>query len=172
MAVLTAVRTDCASPFSVPTLPENGFTGLSQRIASSLRSPRFSAEFVQKAPEPNFHPSSPNLQKSLRLMEMGRNVRHQETAQPDAKTQKINTKLLFTSPIKLSFPRYRSVHIVLSSCLVFKFMKIEMPVQKTVILPFILCGCQIWSLTLTQKLRLRVSENRVMRKYSNPTGRK
>jgi hypothetical protein len=40
---------------------------------------------AKKAPEPNFHPPSPNSQKSC-LMEMDRNVCHRETPEPDAKT--------------------------------------------------------------------------------------
>jgi hypothetical protein len=33
-----------------------------------------------------------------------------------------------------------------------------------IILPVILCACDIWSLTLREERRLRVSENRVLRR--------
>jgi hypothetical protein len=49
-----------------------------------------SVSTVQKVTELNFHLPSPNLQKSLSLMEMGRNVCRQDTTEPDAQnTQKI-----------------------------------------------------------------------------------
>jgi hypothetical protein len=38
----------------------------------------------------------------------------------------------------------------------------------TIILPFVLYGCEIWSLTLREKRRLRVSENRVLRRIFGP----
>jgi hypothetical protein len=39
---------------------------------------------------------------------------------------------------------------------------------KTVILPVVLYGCKIWSLTLREECRLRVFENRVLRKIFGP----
>ena len=35
-------------------------------------------------------------------------------------------------------------------------------------MPIILYGCEIWSLTLLEERRLRVSENRVLRKIFRP----
>jgi hypothetical protein len=35
---------------------------------------------------------------------------------------------------------------------------------KTIIVPFVLYGCETWSLTLREKHRLRVFENRVLRR--------
>jgi hypothetical protein len=35
---------------------------------------------------------------------------------------------------------------------------------KTIILPVVLYGCEMWSLTLWEEHRLRVFENRVLRK--------
>jgi hypothetical protein len=39
---------------------------------------------------------------------------------------------------------------------------------KTVILPVVLYGCETWSLTLGEEHRLRVFENRVLRKIFGP----
>jgi hypothetical protein len=39
---------------------------------------------------------------------------------------------------------------------------------KTVILPVVLYGCEIWSLTLREEHRLRVFENRVLRRIFGP----
>jgi hypothetical protein len=50
----------------------------------------------------------------------------------------------------------------LSSILLFKNLKIKM--YRTIILPVVLCGCETLSLTLRAERRLRVFENRVLRK--------
>jgi hypothetical protein len=39
---------------------------------------------------------------------------------------------------------------------------------KTIILPMLLYGCETWSLTLREKHRLRVFENRVLRRIFMP----
>jgi hypothetical protein len=54
----------------------------------------------------------------------------------------------------------------LSSCLISKNLKIK--TYKTVILPVVLYGCETWSLTLWEEHRLRVFENRVLRKILGP----
>jgi hypothetical protein len=41
-------------------------------------------------------------------------------------------------------------------------------IYKTVILPVVLYGCEIWSLTSREEHRLRVSENRVLRRIFGP----
>ena len=56
--------------------------------------------------------------------------------------------------------------IILSSSLLSKNLKIK--VYRTIILPVILCGCETWSLTLRKECRLRVSENRVLRRIFGP----
>jgi hypothetical protein len=43
-----------------------------------------------------------------------------------------------------------------------------MKIQRTVILPVVLYGCEDWSLTLREEHRLRVFENRVLRKIFGP----
>jgi hypothetical protein len=59
---------------------------------------------------------------------------------------------------------YYSVQNLLSSCLISKDLKIK--IYKTVILPVVLCGCETWSLTLREEHRLKVFENRVLRRIS------
>jgi hypothetical protein len=61
---------------------------------------------------------------------------------------------------------YYSVQNLLSSCLISKNLKIK--IYKTVILLIVLYGCETWSLTLGQEHKLRVFENRVLRKVFRP----
>ncbi|KAJ4446560.1 hypothetical protein ANN_13257 [Periplaneta americana] len=57
---------------------------------------------------------------------------------------------------------YYSVQKLLSSSLLSKNVKVR--IYKTVILPVVLYGCETWTLTLREKQRLRVFENKVLRK--------
>jgi hypothetical protein len=59
---------------------------------------------------------------------------------------------------------YHSVQNLLYSCLLLKIVKIR--IYKIIILPRVLCGCEMWSLTLREEhtRRLRVFENRVLRR--------
>ena len=41
-------------------------------------------------------------------------------------------------------------------------------IYKTIILPVILYGCETWSLTLREERKLRVSENKVLRRIFGP----
>jgi hypothetical protein len=43
-----------------------------------------------------------------------------------------------------------------------------MRIYKTIILPVILCGCETWSLTLREERKLRVFENKVLRRIFGP----
>jgi len=61
---------------------------------------------------------------------------------------------------------YYSVQTVLSSCLISKNLNIK--IYKTVILPDVLYGCETWSVTLGGEYRLKVFENRVLRKTFGP----
>jgi hypothetical protein len=54
----------------------------------------------------------------------------------------------------------------LSSRLLSKYLKIR--IYKAIILPVVLYGCETWSLTLLEAHRLRVFENRVLRKIFGP----
>jgi hypothetical protein len=61
---------------------------------------------------------------------------------------------------------YHSVQNLLSSRLLSKNVKIR--IYNTIILPVVLYGCETWSLTLREEHRLRVFENRVLRRIFGP----
>jgi len=54
----------------------------------------------------------------------------------------------------------------LSSSLLSKILKVK--IYRNIILFVVLIGCEIWSLTLREERRLRVFENRVMRRIFGP----
>ena len=55
---------------------------------------------------------------------------------------------------------------LLSSRLLSKDLKIKM--YRTIILSVVLYGCETWSLTLREVLKLRVFENRVLKRVFGP----
>jgi hypothetical protein len=55
---------------------------------------------------------------------------------------------------------------LLSSHLLSRSVKVK--IYETIILPVVLCGCETWSPTLREKHRLRVFENRVLRRIFLP----
>ena len=55
---------------------------------------------------------------------------------------------------------------LLSSSLLSKFLKIK--IHRTIIFPVVLYGCETWSQTLQGEHRLRVFENRVLRRIFGP----
>jgi len=57
---------------------------------------------------------------------------------------------------------YHSVQNLLSSSLLSKNIKVK--IYRTIILPFVLYGCETWSPTVSEEHRLRVFGNRVLRK--------
>jgi hypothetical protein len=61
---------------------------------------------------------------------------------------------------------YHSVQGLLSSCLLSSNLKVK--IYKAIFLPVILYGRKTWSLTLMEKHRLRVFENRVLRRIFGP----
>ena len=61
---------------------------------------------------------------------------------------------------------YYSVQNFLSSSLLSKNLKIK--IYRTIILPVVLYGCEAWSLTLREERRLRMFENRVLRRVFGP----
>jgi hypothetical protein len=63
---------------------------------------------------------------------------------------------------------YYSVQNLLSSRLTSKKENLKIKLYKTVILPVVLYGCETWSLTLKEDHRLRVFENRVLRRIFGP----
>ena len=65
------------------------------------------------------------------------------------------------SRLKLRNARYYSVQNLFSSSLLSKNLKIK--IYRTIILSVVLYGCETWLLTLRDKRRVRVFENRVLR---------
>jgi hypothetical protein len=61
---------------------------------------------------------------------------------------------------------YHSVQSLLSSRLLSRNVKVK--IYKIIILPVVLYGCETWSLTLREEHRLRVFENRVLRRIFGP----
>jgi hypothetical protein len=45
---------------------------------------------------------------------------------------------------------------------------VKVKIYKTIILPVVLYGCETWSLTLREEHRLRVFENRILRRIFGP----
>ena len=65
---------------------------------------------------------------------------------------------------------YHSVQSLLYSSLLSKNINIK--IYKTIIFPFVLYGCETWSLTQREESRLRVFKNRVlMRVFGTKTGK-
>jgi hypothetical protein len=64
------------------------------------------------------------------------------------------------SRLKFGNACYHSVQNLLSSCLLSRKVNIKI----SIILPVVLYGCECWSVTLREGHRLRVSENRVLRR--------
>jgi hypothetical protein len=58
------------------------------------------------------------------------------------------------------------VQSLLSSRLLSRNVKVKL--YKTIILPFVLYGCETWSLTLREEHRLRAFENRVLMRIFGP----
>jgi hypothetical protein len=70
------------------------------------------------------------------------------------------------SRLKLGNACYYSVQNLLSFSLLSKKLKIK--IYRTIILPVVLYGCETWSLTLRDERRLRVFENRMLRRVFGP----
>ena len=68
--------------------------------------------------------------------------------------------------LKLGNACYYSVQNFLSSSLLSKKLKIK--IYRIIILPVVLYGCETWSLILREGRRLRVFENRVLRRVFGP----
>ena len=63
---------------------------------------------------------------------------------------------------------YHLVQNLVSSSLQSKSVNIK--IYRTTILPVVLHGCETWSLTLREERKLRVFENRVLRRLLGPRG--
>jgi hypothetical protein len=71
------------------------------------------------------------------------------------------------SRLKSGNAGYYSVQSILSSSLLSKSVKIK-TFRSIIILPVVLYGCETWSLTLRAECRLRVFENKVLRRIFGP----
>jgi hypothetical protein len=80
----------------------------------------------------------------------------------------LGATLMNRNSIHEEIKSYHLVQNLLSSRLLSKNTKIR--VYRTIILPVVLYGCETWSLTLREEQRLRVFENRVLRKIFGPKG--
>jgi hypothetical protein len=70
------------------------------------------------------------------------------------------------SRLNLGNTCYHSVQSILSSRLLSRNVKVK--IYKTLLLPVVLYGCETWSLTLREEHRLRMFENRVLRRIFGP----
>jgi hypothetical protein len=77
-------------------------------------------------------------------------------------TKKIPLKNKMRSRLKSENACYGSVQNLFSSNLIAKNVKIN------ILSCQFLCGCEIWSLTLREECRLRVFENKVLRRMFEP----
>jgi hypothetical protein len=70
------------------------------------------------------------------------------------------------SPLNSGNACYHSVQRLPSSRLLSRNLKVK--IYRTIILPVVLYGCETWSLTLREEHRLRVYDNRVLRRIFGP----
>jgi hypothetical protein len=61
---------------------------------------------------------------------------------------------------------YHFVQNISSSLLLSK--NVEVRIYKTIVFPVVLYGCETWSLTVREEHKLRVSENKVLRRIFGP----
>jgi hypothetical protein len=81
-------------------------------------------------------------------------------------TNQISIQEEVKSRLKLRNACYYSVNNLLYSGLLLKNVKIR--IYRTIILPVVLYGCETWSLTLKEERRLRLFENKVLRRIFVP----
>ena len=86
---------------------------------------------------------------------LGRTLTNQNSVQEEIKSR-----------LKLGNACYYPARNLLSSSLLFK--KLKLKICRTIILPVVLYGCETWSQTLREERRLRVFENRVLRRVFGP----
>jgi len=72
----------------------------------------------------------------------------------------------FKSRLKSGNACYQSVRNLLFSSRLYKNMNSK--IHRTMSLPVVLYGCESWSLTLREKRRLRVYQNRALRRLFTP----
>jgi len=82
---------------------------------------------------------------------LGTNLTNQNSIQEEIKSR-----------LRSGNPCYQFVQNFLSSSLLSKYFNIK--IYRTIIFPVVLYGCENWSLTLREERRVRVFENRVLRR--------
>ena len=92
-----------------------------------------------------------SIQRVEEFKYLGTTLRNQSSIQEEIKSR-----------LKLGNACYYSMQNLLSSSLLSKNLKIK--IYRTIILSVVLYGCETWSLTLREERRLRVFENRVLRR--------
>jgi hypothetical protein len=70
------------------------------------------------------------------------------------------------SRLNLGNACYHAVQNLISSSLLSKTVKIK--INKTAVLPFVLYGCETWSLNLREEHKMRVFDNKVIRRIPGP----
>ena len=86
---------------------------------------------------------------------LGKNLTNQNSIQEEIKSR-----------LRPGSACYHSVQNLLSSRLLSKNLKIK--IYKNIILPVVLYGCETWLLTLREERKLRVFENKVLRRIFGP----
>jgi len=99
--------------------------------------------------------TSSSIEREEDFKHLGKTLTNQNSIQEEIKSR-----------LKLGNACYYSVQNLLSSSLLFKNLKIK--IYRTIILPVVLYGCETWSLTLREERRLRVFENRMLRRVFGP----
>jgi len=65
--------------------------------------------------------------------------------------------------------QYYAPLLAITWCRIFCFpvsKNVKINIHRTIILPVVLYGCETWSITFREECRLRVFENRVLRRIS------
>jgi hypothetical protein len=102
--------------------------------------------------------------------EQNHNIKTENISFEDVESSNITYQNLIHKEIKSILNSrnacYYSVQNLLSSCLLSKGTKIN--IYKIIILFVVLYGCETWSLILREEHRLKVFENRELRRISGP----
>jgi hypothetical protein len=89
------------------------------------------------------------------MMYLGTTLTNQNSIQEEIKSR-----------LKSGNACYHLAQNLLPTSLLSKHLKIK--IYRTILLPVVLYGCETWSLTLREERRLRVFENRVLRRIFWP----
>jgi hypothetical protein len=96
-----------------------------------------------------------SIERAEEFTYLGTTLTHQNSIQAEIKSR-----------LKLGNACYYSVQNLLSSRLLLKNVKIK--IYRNIILPVVLYGCEAWSLTVREELRLKLFGNRVLRRVFGP----